>query len=82
MSDIAKKLLQLKEKVDSTKEALTKHKGRREELMRRLESEHDVSSEEEARRLLRKLKKEAEKLEEELEERVAEIEKAVEDMEG
>lgn len=80
--DTTKKLLQLKKKVDDAREALTKHKGRREELMRRLESEHGVASEEEARKLLRKLRKEAEKLEEELEERVAEIEKAVEGMEG
>lgn len=78
----AKKLLELKEKVDNAKSALEKHKGRREELMRRLRDEHDVSTEEEARKLLRKLKKSAEKMEEELEERVAEIEKAVEDMEG
>lgn len=82
MSDITKKLLQLKEKVESAKESLTKHKGRREELMRRLKSEHDVSSEDEARKLLRKLKKSTEVMEEELEESVNEIEKAIEDMEG
>ena len=81
MSDLTKKLLRLKEKVEDAKSTLAKHKGRKEELMRRLESEHGVDSEEEARKLLRRLKKEAEKMEEELEEQVNEIEKAVEDME-
>jgi predicted transcriptional regulator len=80
--DTTKKLLQLKKKIDDTKEALTKHKGRREELMRRLESDHDVTSEEEARKLLRKLKKDVAKMEGELEEQIDEIEKVVEEMEG
>lgn len=82
MSDLTKKLLKLKETIENAKSSLAKHKGRKEELMRRLESEHDVTSEEEARKLLRKLKKDVAKMEEELEERVDEIEKAVEDMEG
>jgi predicted transcriptional regulator len=82
MSNLAERLLKLKKRVDDTKESLARHKGKREELMRRLEDEHGIKSEEEARRLLRKLRKETEKLEEELEERVAEIEKEVEGMEG
>lgn len=82
MSKTAEKLLKLKEKVESAKSSLAKAKGRKEELMRRLSDEHDVETVEEAKKLLRKLRKDADKMEEELEERVAEIEKAVEGMEG
>jgi predicted transcriptional regulator len=80
--DIAKRLLRLKEKIEGAKDSLAKAEGRKEELMRRLKDDHDVETEAEARKLLKKLGKDVEGMEEELEERVAEIEKEVEGMEG
>jgi predicted transcriptional regulator len=80
--DTAKRLLRLKEKIEGAKDSLAKAEGRKEELMRRLKDDHDVETEAEARKLLKKLEKDTEKMEEELEERVSELEEALARMEG
>lgn len=78
----ASKLLAMKEKIEEAKSSLSEQKGRREELLRRLEKEYGVGNEKEARKLLKKLNIEAETAQEELESKVSEIEEALEDMEG